>query len=627
MLGGVFHLSGRQLIIVSFTATLLLFSLVANADLVFSYGPERFYTAALLPGDFDLGLFAIERETLIYGLLPLAAWFLTLYRLLRASGPSSIAPLFFGVALTISAALVALVYKAQLDVFHRLARVLFAWTPQGYFDPARDYQYLHPGHLTAAAVFLVCVLAYFGAGYITGRTIKLQPKSLSSELKELPVPTLAWILMLLVIGAWLLPFLAFFSDCFPYSVAVNLVLVLTVIGKSVSRFLTDPHTYRAFPRQHREPAPTPAEILARMPRGKAVIVCASGGGIHAGAWAAALLDHLSDRIPAFRQHVALTSSVSGGSVGCYYFLASYGLSTTPAVFPMAAASSLDYAAWGYAFGDLVRYFFPLGPVFRWGNRSWAIESAWRRFRDWDQPGTKPLHAKLESWQRDATDGLRPAAVFNTTIVETGERFPISTVALEANPKSFLKTYPNFTLRAATAANLSAAFPFVSPAASIWVHPEDSTENPGPAYHLVDGGYYDNYGVLSALEFIDSAFATLGPQSPDVLILRIEGHNDAGAGPKQKPGFLFQVSAPLKTMFSMRSASQRSRNRFDLDLIQARWSAAWPGRSPIRELVLAYPNPGAPLTWHLTAEQKSEIGAAIQSPPVQTLLAQVDAFLA
>ncbi len=625
MLGGVFHVQGRRLLIVSFTGTLLFFSLVATADLVFRYGPERFYTSALWGGDVNLFFVSLEQETLVFALLPFAAWAVLLFRLFRAGGAASYAPVLGGVCLTVGAAIVAIVNKGQLTIFHRLARLLFGWTPQGYFDPAQDYQLLHPGHLTAAGVFVVCLAAYSLAGFATGFRIKRRHKVLADSPGELPVPTLAWILSLLVVATWLLSSLAFFSDCFPYSVLVNLILLLVLLGRTISRFTKDPHTYRAFPKVQAGDPATAAEILAGRGRSRAIVVCASGGGIHAGAWAAAILDRLSEIAPGFREHVVLTSSVSGGSVGCFYFLASYG-QTQPRTFPLAAATSLDYAAWGYAFGDLVRHFLPLGPLFGWGNRSWAIETAWRRFRDWDGAGSEPLNARLEQWEADAKAATRPAAVFNTTIVETGERFPIATVSLGEPAKSFARLYPRFTIRAATAANLSAAFPFVSPAARIWVHPQDAPSAPEPAYHLVDGGYYDNYGVLSALEFIESAFGTLGAQAPRVLILRIEGHPDQDRPPEKRVGFLFQSTAPLNAMFAMRSASQRSRNRFDLDLMRSRWTAASGRTDIIDEALFAYPELDAPLTWHLTDDDKAKIHRALENPAIAAQFAKVQDFL-
>ena len=55
------------------------------------------------------------------------------------------------------------------------------------------------------------------------------------------------------------------------------------------------------------------------------------------------------------------------------------------------------------------------------------------------------------------------------------------------------------LKAVTAARLSAAFPYVSPAARL-----DGVE----PYHLVDGGYYDFYGLVALSQWVDDALEEL-----------------------------------------------------------------------------------------------------------------------
>ena len=62
-------------------------------------------------------------------------------------------------------------------------------------------------------------------------------------------------------------------------------------------------------------------------------------------------------------------------------------------------------------------------------------------------------------------------------------------------------YPGKDLRVVTAVRLAATFPFV-------------TLLPGPTrrrlndYHMIDGGYYDNYGISSLLAWLDQGLADL-----------------------------------------------------------------------------------------------------------------------
>ncbi|MBM3762886.1 MAG: patatin-like phospholipase family protein [Acidobacteria bacterium] len=324
----------------------------------------------------------------------------------------------------------------------------------------------------------------------------------------------------------------------------------------------------------------------------------------------------------FSQHLALTSSVSGGSVGCLFYLAGLRAAEKPApgrLLEVASESSLSHIAWGLAFRDLLRFFFPIGAVFGWGNRAWALEKAWRRFQDF------PVHTSLSDWERDVAAGKLPASVFNATLVETGDRFAISTVDLVDRTndrelrREFQHLYPGLEIRATTAAGLSAAFPVVSPSSQIWVHPKEAAiPDPGKRYHITDGGFYDNYGVVSAIEFLEKGRKELQEAMPEVMVIRISGAVSE-AKDASSNSFYFQMRAPLKALVNMRSASQSVRNDMELNLLDQVMSCLETADFP-------YPYPYEPLTWHLTQAQKDEIREAVKNPSIQQQLDRVERFL-
>ncbi len=638
--GGMFDLSPGRAAFAAFGATLLYAAFVTTADLVFSYGRFRFGIIPLPGRPVELPGVQLEFPTVVWGVVLLAPFVTLMIRMVQGGlrgGHHLVGAIIAGIAAGAVTIAIPLSLRYRIaELFSPLA-LIFGETPAGYLDEKGD---LYPGHITAAMVAAIAILLYFFAGWRTGVRIKTQPKCVASQAANLPIPSLVWIIGLFVIAVWTLGGAAFWCDRFPFSVVLTFVVILIAFGFTLGRWLVEPHTYHAFPLTDPAPAPVPQVLLARAPNAKAVVVCASGGGIHAAAWTAQVLESLEAACPGFSRHVILTSSVSGGSVGCFYFLASFDLSPrSGCLFDMASESSLDYAAWGFAFRDLVRYFVPVGNIFKWGNRAWALERAWRRFCDWDsEPDKKrPLNSTLDQWKRDASDGRRPGAVFNATLVETGERLAISTVALSAvgEPKGgreFSQVYPHHTIRAATAAGLSAAFPFVTPAANIWTNPADRNYTAIPdedRYHVVDGGYYDNYGLVSALEFIETGLSALledKGEIPSVLLVRIEGSADVPAKPEANPDFLFQTIAPLKTMFSMRSTSQRVRNETELVLLENRWAATIPGGHPVSQVQFKYPLRNAPLSWHLTAADKTDIRNAVTKPEIQAAIQQVCDFL-
>src|SRR5262249_54560555 len=158
------------------------------------------------------------------------------------------------------------------------------------------------------------------------------------------------------------------------------------------------------------------------------------------------------------------------------------------VLKKAEAPSLDDVAWGAVYPDLIRLVFPL-PLR--ADRGQAIEWAWTRNADVDR--------NLAEWRTDVWHDNRPANIFNATIAETGDRLLMGTTRVggkhawwrpAAGLRNFEDLYPDRDIRVVTAARLSASFTYVSPAAR---------GDGAPAYHIVDGGYHDNYGMTTLTE--------------------------------------------------------------------------------------------------------------------------------
>src|SRR5439155_13797592 len=111
-------------------------------------------------------------------------------------------------------------------------------------------------------------------------------------------------------------------------------------------------------------------------------------------------------------------------------------------------------------------------------------------------------------------------VFNATFVETGERLLLSTTDFKSPRAPGDTTTTGWQVfgrsdhqkeisrdvSVVTAARLSATFPFVTPAARIF-----QGNVFGNAHHVVDGGYYDNYGVATLIEWLDQAMKSSTPK--------------------------------------------------------------------------------------------------------------------
>ena len=186
-----------------------------------------------------------------------------------------------------------------------------------------------------------------------------------------------------------------------------------------------------------------------------------------------------------------------------YFLDRY----TPRGFPppadlgrivnAAGASSLDATAWGLVYPDLLRFLFGFLLRDKTLDRGWAIEQAWKR-----QLATPDR--MLSQWRVGLREGWLPAPVLNSTVVETGEQFLLTPLDLpRAGGRAGSTTStPATTCRWWTAARLSATFPWVSPIAQA-LGEKGSPPKGFRQLHLADGGYYDNFGVVTAVNWLRS----------------------------------------------------------------------------------------------------------------------------
>lgn len=129
-----------------------------------------------------------------------------------------------------------------------------------------------------------------------------------------------------------------------------------------------------------------------------------------------------------------------------------------------------------------------------------------------------------------TPSTMPAFSLNTTAEETGGRFLIANYRIDPEKKeseitpadSFLDRLKS-DLAPSTAARLSANFPYVSLMPRL--------EPPAPNFHFGDGGYFDNDGTASAIEFLWYALKSRNTQDPPVPVLILEIRD----GPRSERG--------------------------------------------------------------------------------------------
>ena len=362
-------------------------------------------------------------------------------------------------------------------------------------------------HLVAAAVFALVAIAFW-------------------VLRRRATPALGLSMLLALVAAT--HGAATFWLCSPGLGLLALLALLLLAGRRVYKIRIP-----AFAQLYRSPRPYPPVATADRPhpdllpanllppedapgRQRLIVICTSGGGIRAAAWTAALLGRL-DEVPGARKAVRVITGASGGMVGAASWVARLHArggdpaETAPAgswedLLDAVAMNSLTPLARRLVFRDLPLAF---APVDNLHDRGRALEDAWvanlrkRMAIDLDLP--------LGQLRNGERLGQLPSLVFSPMLVEDGRRLIISNRDLRAvtdsearwlSSSDSAQPYTGRNSRGAyhlsdllpddwagiplaTAARLSASFPYISPAAVLPTLPRR---------RAVDAGYFDAYGL-------------------------------------------------------------------------------------------------------------------------------------
>jgi len=615
LLLGVFDITPLGMVFVTLGAVLASWTVMITAWQVFLYGPERFHIREFPFLSSMLRQVPTRlRRSPVFALFSLPVIVTAMY-VSKSGGTSTYLRLLPGV---LGGGVLAVVILVLGDRLQRrgLPDVKLVTAFLSFFGPGfqkEDGTSAHEGHFVALWSFLLCFLVYVAVGI--GKFFRIGDAP--------TVPTLADLLIFLMILCWGLAAVTFILDRFRIPLLLPFLLAAIV---SAHVHATD-HYFYMF-RAKSSPDLTPAQVIrAGKPGSAVVIVAASGGGIKAAAWTARVLTGLEESNPhRFGDSVRLISAVSGGSVGAMYFVSEYdangaGLPTNASdlekAVARAEASSLDDIAWGLVYPDFLRVFVP---VFKHLDRGRALEAALTR----ELPNRRHhLSSPLGDWREGVLEGWRPAVVFNATVVESGQRFLLGTTDLApARGRTSLRDaqFPQFAGRdisLVTAARLSATFPYVSPAAR--------PDIPGTQIHAVDGGYTDNYGMATLLAWLDEALRSPGNPVHRVLVIEIRASPPASEPPPLSwRGWPFQTYAPISAMLNVRDTGQLPRNQEELEILR-RFGASC--NIDMEDAVFEYPPEDAPLSWHLSPNDKKEIETIWTSPGTEKPKQTVRAFLA
>ena len=304
------------------------------------------------------------------------------------------------------------------------------------------------------------------------------------------------------------------------------------------------------------------------------IVAAQGGGIYAAAQTLLFLVRMQGLCERFSQHLFAISGVSGGSVGAALYSAlarDFESKKTECPLPLpgpvlpspSMANAVDMAYFlatkdylspllaGFLFPDFAQRFLPF-PIPAWSRAralEQALEAAWESEAHLLAPDMRakgnPMKVGLASSWRP--DGMRPALLLNTTETGSGRRRVIAPFKFgerDNNDLRFLPIAVEYDVPLSAAAVASARFPWITPAA--WFREK------GDVRRIVDGAYFENSGVATAMDLIERLEKIVDAHNLDVEF-HLVAMTAAGFPPEDRFRGLGELISPIMSLLNARRA--------------------------------------------------------------------------
>jgi hypothetical protein len=335
--------------------------------------------------------------------------------------------------------------------------------------------------------------------------------------------------------------------------------------------------------------------------------------------------------------------VSGGAVGAAHYL--YGTfigESTKHIHKKSVESSLGMVTYALAYRDFWRVMSG-GVFFPRSDRGTLIEEFWARVAagtvtpekgNVEKAATAEAgRLRFEKLSECVRAGRLPGFIFGTTAMESGRRIMITPIEFpddcaygERRARACtLNEYldPDAKLRLDidlwTAARLSATFPWISPPArAMEMNSFQQISKKTFRHHMLDGGYYDNFGIAAALDWLEQVLRERLDgkllQFKRVLVLQLR------SSPQKPPtdrrassGIKAELLGPVVGVLGMRGGSQVERNRIELNRFIEHWKSKLVSRDVDLKSVILHGDKTIPTTWHLSGDQKAILEGAWESP--------------
>jgi hypothetical protein len=367
-----------------------------------------------------------------------------------------------------------------------------------------------------------------------------------------------------------------------------------------------------------------------------IVVATTGGGYRATYWTGLVLDKLlAQKFPRnFRANVGLMTGASGGMITTSYFAAMAAAGDFDAGRTSSVVAALDndiIEASKSRAGSLRR-------LFRNARRD-SLSAMVQQLLQYDLPlSFSPTHFGRDrgsvlqnQWQLiskrkmlsllpgGGANGFSPAIIYSPLLVDSGRPLLISFLDLscmatkDTHAVELFRLFPGAEkdVSLATAARMSASFPYIMPAAEIPT---------APVQRVVDAGYYDNDGISSAAAFLltPDIKSWLERNAAGVVIMRVNAFNratpDKCSGPPEPEKqnalaariarSLYWLTSPIQGAWVARDTKARFSNRQTIDAL----ALAYPPHF-LSEVEFSFDGEAAE-SWHLPENELDDMRIAL-----------------
>lgn len=366
---------------------------------------------------------------------------------------------------------------------------------------------------------------------------------------------------------------------------------------------------------------------------KMVFFCASGGGLRAAVWAMQVIQQADSVLQGrLMRHTVLMAGASGGIMGMSYLREIYLRQRMGQRFHIQNARNINNMGKdmlnSVGFTLVSHDLFLPWSTFETGGYSYLKDRGYMLEKQLNENTEGILDKSLCDYYLPEQNAIIPMMFVTPTIVNDGRRLiispqgvsymmkaPVDSVAgraLEIDAVDFRKLFAHQNgdnLRFTNAIRMNATYPYILPNVTL------PTE---PLTEVMDAGFRDNYGILSATRFIHVFKNWIKENTSGVVIIQVTGWDKIEEiEPYDHQGAISSLLNPLGlagSMFSLQDFELDANLGYIYELL---------GRSHVHVLRFVYHpmkgNERASVTLHLTRREQLDVLEAIHDPDNQAAL--------